>query len=131
MSTIPELITEAQTSEETFLRHIFVRDQMAEWSKSPLIMAKAEGVCYWDVAGKRYLDALSGIYTVSVGHSNRRVIDAIRKQLDTLHFSPPMHGSNPVAVQLANLIADLAPAPPSARVAKLPSRLNEDEGGAK
>src|SRR5262249_15309645 len=41
--------------------------------------------------------------------NNRRVIDAIRRQLDTLHFSPPMHGTNPVAVQLANLLADLAP----------------------
>jgi adenosylmethionine-8-amino-7-oxononanoate aminotransferase len=104
-----ELISEAQTSEERFLRQIFVRDQMAEWSKQPLLMAKADGVLYWDVHGKRYLDALSGIYTVSVGHNNRRVIEAIKKQLDTLHFSPPMHGSNPVAVQLANLIASVAP----------------------
>src|SRR5262245_20713598 len=104
-----KLIEDAQTSEERFLRQIFVRDQMAEWSKAPLLMAKADGVFYWDVHGKRYWDALSGIYTVSVGHNNRRVIDAIKKQLDTLHFSPPMHGTNPVAVQLANMIAEVAP----------------------
>src|SRR3984893_1569098 len=111
MSTtaMPELIAEAQTTEERFLRQIFVRDQMAEWSKQPLIMARAEGVHYWDVNGKRYLDALSGIYVASVGHNNRRVIEAVRKQLDTLTFSPPMHGTNPVAVQLANLLAELAP----------------------
>src|SRR5262245_38872380 len=111
MSTtmLPDLISAAQTSEEEFLRHIFVRDQMAEWSKQPLIMARAEGVHYWDVSGKRYLDALSGIYVVAVGHGNRRVVDAIHKQLDTLHFSPPMHGTNPLAVQLANLLSDLAP----------------------
>jgi adenosylmethionine-8-amino-7-oxononanoate aminotransferase len=108
-ATLPELISQAQTTEEQFLRHIFVRDQMAEWSKHPLVMARADGVCYWDVNGKRYLDALSGIYVVSVGHNNRRVIDAIHKQLDTLHFSPPMHGTNPVAVKLANLLAELAP----------------------
>jgi len=106
---VPDLITEAQTTEEAFLRQIFVRDQMAEWSKQPLIMAKADGVYYWDVAGKRYLDALSGIYVASVGHNNRRVIDAIRAQLDVLTFSPPMHGTNPLAVQLANMLADLAP----------------------
>ncbi|HEV3006044.1 MAG TPA: aspartate aminotransferase family protein [Pirellulales bacterium] len=104
-----ELITQAECSEERFLRQIFVRDQMAEWSKDPLIMVKADGVHYWDVNGKRYLDALSGIYTVSVGHNNRRVIEAITKQLDTLHFSPPMHGTNPVAIQLANLLAEVAP----------------------
>src|SRR3981081_1759841 len=104
-STFPELISQAQTTEEQFLRHIFVRDQMSEWSKQPLIMARADGVYYWDVQGKRYLDALSGIYVVSVGHNNRRVIEALHKQLDTLAFSPPMHGTNPVAVQLANRLA--------------------------
>ncbi|HEY7311105.1 MAG TPA: aspartate aminotransferase family protein [Gemmataceae bacterium] len=108
-ATLPDLISEAQTTEEQFLRHIFVRDQMAEWSKHPLIMARADGVCYWDVSGTRYLDALSGIYVVSVGHNNRRVIEAMHEQLDTLHFSPPMHGTNPAAVQLANLLAELAP----------------------
>jgi adenosylmethionine-8-amino-7-oxononanoate aminotransferase len=82
---------------------------MAEWSKSPLVMARAEGGYYYDVAGKRYLDAISGIYVVAVGHANPRVIDAIRAQLDVLAFSPPMHGTNPVAVQLANLLAELAP----------------------
>jgi adenosylmethionine-8-amino-7-oxononanoate aminotransferase len=107
--TLPDLITDAQTTEEQFLRHIFVRDQMAEWSKRPLVMARADGVHYWDVNGKRYLDALSGIYVVSVGHNNRRVIEAMHKQLDILHFSPPMHGTNPVAVQLATLLAELAP----------------------
>ena len=92
-NSIPELIAEGQTTEEAFLRQIFVRDQMAEWSKNPLIMARADGVHYWDVNGKRYLDALSGIYVVSVGHNNRRVIDAVRQQLDTLTFSPVMHGT--------------------------------------
>jgi adenosylmethionine-8-amino-7-oxononanoate aminotransferase len=109
MPSLPDLITDAQASEERFLRHIFIRDQMAEWSKAPLLMARADGVHYWDSTGKRYLDALSGIYVASVGHNNRRVIAAIREQLDTLAFSPPMHGSNPVAVQLATLLAQLAP----------------------
>jgi adenosylmethionine-8-amino-7-oxononanoate aminotransferase len=108
-TVLPELIAAAQTTEEQFLRQIFVRDQMAEWSKQPLIMARADGAHYWDVHGKRYLDALSGIYVVSVGHNNRRVIEAVRRQFDTLHFSPPMHGTNPVAVQLANRLAELAP----------------------
>ncbi len=113
-TTFPDLISTAQTTEEEFLRHIFVRDQMAEWSKQPFIMARADGVYYWDVHGKRYLDALSGIYVVGVGHNNRRVIEAIRQQLETLHFSPVMHGTNPVAVQLANLLSELAPSYPSA-----------------
>src|SRR4051795_9297296 len=108
-ATLPDLIADAQTTEERFLRHIFVRDQMAEWSRNPLVMARAEGVHYWDVHGKRYLDALSGIYVVSLGHNNRKVVDAVKRQMDVLCFSPPMHGTNPLAVRLANLLADLAP----------------------
>ena len=59
-TSVPELIAEGQTTEEGFLRQIFVRDQMAEWSKQPLVMARADGVFYWDVQGKRYLDAHLG-----------------------------------------------------------------------
>ena len=105
----PHLPLPSQTTDETFLRQIFVRDQMAEWCQHPLVMERADGVFYWDVAGKRYYDAIAGIYTASVGHNHRRVIEAIHKQLDTLHFSPPMHGTNPIAVQLANLLAEVAP----------------------
>ena len=109
-TSVPDLIAEGQTTEEAFLRQIFVRDQMAEWSKQPLVMARADGVFYWDVQGKRYLDAhLRASTSSSVGHNNRRVIEAIKQQLDVLTFSPPMHGTNPLAVQLANLLAELAP----------------------
>ena len=53
---------------------------------------------------KHYWDALSGIYTTSVGHNNTRVKNAIKQQLDRLHFSPPMHGTNPIAIQLADIL---------------------------
>lgn len=109
MSGMPDLISLAQASEEAFLRQIFIRDQMAEWSKHPLLMERAEGCYYWDTSGKQYFDAISGIYVASVGHANPRVIAAVRGQLDRLAFSPPMHGSNALAVQLANVLAELAP----------------------
>ncbi|MFP6762753.1 MAG: aminotransferase class III-fold pyridoxal phosphate-dependent enzyme, partial [Planctomycetaceae bacterium] len=107
--TVAQQITDAQATEERFLRQIFIRSQMQEFVQDPLLMARADGVWYEDVHGQRYLDALSGIYVVSVGHNNRRVIDAVRNQLDTLAFSPPMHGSNSQAVRLANRLVELAP----------------------
>lgn len=104
-----EMISDAQTTEEKFLRKIFVRSQMTDFVKNPLVMSRADGVHYWDVNGKQYLDALSGIYVVSVGHNNRRVVESIKQQMDVISFSPVMHGTNPLAVQLANRIAALAP----------------------
>jgi adenosylmethionine-8-amino-7-oxononanoate aminotransferase len=108
-SSLTDAIADAQTTEERFLRRIFVRDQMSEWSKNPLVMARAEGSYYWDVRGKRYLDALSGIYVASLGHGDRAVVDAVKRQMDVLCFSPPMHGTNPLAIRLANRLAELAP----------------------
>ena len=102
-------ITDAQTTEEKFLRKIFIRDQMSQFARDPLLMARADGVHYWDVHGKQYLDALSGIYVVNVGHNNRQVIEAIHQQMQTLSFSPVMHGSNPLAVRLANRLVEMAP----------------------
>lgn len=104
-----DLVPEAATTQEEFLRHILARDQMKEFVKNPLVMERAEGVRYWDVRGKEYLDGLSGIYVASVGHNNRRVIRAVQEQLERLQFAPVMHGTNAVAVQLANLLAEIAP----------------------
>lgn len=109
VTTTSSNLSETQTTEERFLRQIFVRAQMTDFVRDPLLMSRADGIYYWDVHGKQYLDALSGIYVVNVGHNNRRVIDAIRRQMDVMTFSPVMHGSNPLAVQLANRLAELAP----------------------
>jgi taurine-pyruvate aminotransferase len=105
----PSLIDSALTNQEDYLKHLFARDQMKEFCRRPLVMARAEGLRYWDVSGKEYLDALSGIYVASVGHGNPRVLEAVRAQYERLHFSPPMHGTNDLAVQLANLLASVLP----------------------
>ena len=67
MPSLPDLIAEAQTTEERFLRQIFVRDQMAEWSKHPLIMARAEGVHYWDVRASATSTASRGSTSLRSG----------------------------------------------------------------
>ena len=103
------LIPPEHTTQERYLRQILVRAQMSSFAQNPLVMTRADGVHYWDVNGKEYLDALSGIYVVSVGHNNRRVIDAIKAQMDVLHFSPAMHGTNALGIQLANRLAEIAP----------------------
>ena len=101
-----DLIPFARTGEVEFLRSIFVRDQMAEWSQgSRSIMARADGVHYWDVDGKRYLDALSGIYVVSR-----------RPQ------QPPRDRGDPQAARHAALLAADARHQPRRRATGQPAR---------
>ena len=83
--------------------------QMSAFVQHPLVFERAEGVHYWDVDGKHYYDGISGIFVVAVGHRNRRVIDAMKAQMERLCFAPPLHGTNLPAIELSDLLARLAP----------------------
>ena len=54
-----------------------------------------------------YIDGLAGVFTVSLGHGNRAIIDAVTEQLNTIAFAPPLHGTNPAAIELAKVLIDL------------------------
>ena len=102
--------TDARFATEEYLRHIMLDfRQMAEFVKEPFLVARADGIRFWDVHGKEYLDGLAGVYVVNVGYNNPRMLEAVRRQLDTLPFNPPMHGTNPRAVELATLLAEISP----------------------
>ena len=43
----------------------------------PLHVTRAEGSCFWDASGKRWLDMSSQLICSNLGHQNQAVIDAI------------------------------------------------------
>ncbi len=108
-----EAVAEADLSRYAspeLLQHIVLDlRQMKSFLEAPLVMARAEGIWYWDIHGKRYLDGISGIFVVNVGHANPRVRAALHRQLDTLCFAPPLHATNVPAIELANLVASINP----------------------
>jgi adenosylmethionine-8-amino-7-oxononanoate aminotransferase len=83
--------------------------QMEEFAKDPFVISEADGIRLRSVDGREYIDGLAGVFTVSLGHGNRAIIDAITAQLNTLAFAPPLHGTNPPAVELAKELLDFAP----------------------
>ncbi|MGB3468969.1 MAG: ornithine--oxo-acid transaminase [Cyclobacteriaceae bacterium] len=50
----------------------------------PVVLAKGEGVFVWDVEGKKYFDFLSSYSAVNQGHCHPHIIDALKKQAETL-----------------------------------------------
>lgn len=70
---------------------------------------RAEGVYLWDVDGKRYLDASSGPMVSNIGHSNPRVLAAMKTQMDKATFGYRLHFENDAAEDLASLTASLMP----------------------
>ena len=127
VARLPNLIPPERTLEEQYLRQTFVRAQMKQFAREPFVVARADGVYDWDVSGTRYLDGIAGIYVASVGHNNPRVIEASQRQLEVLTVNPAMHGTNPLAIQLAKKTDSSSSrpatsAPPSSSVAA-PRRL--------
>ncbi len=81
-------------------------------TKGPLIMARGEGVYLYDDEGKEYLEGLAGLWCVSLGFSEQRLVDAATKQLQTLPFSHIFtHRSTPPVIELAERLIGIAPEP--------------------
>lgn len=72
-------------------------------------IARAEGIYLWDTSGKRYIDASSGPMVSNIGHSNRRVLEAMKQQMNSATFAYRMHFENEAAESLATLTASLMP----------------------
>lgn len=97
-------------SDRESIEHLFLDFmQMKEFAANPLIMKKAHGVWYEDVNGKKYLDGLSGVFVVNAGHGNRRIIEAIKRQLEEISFSPPLQSTNVRALELSKLLRSVLP----------------------
>lgn len=77
-------------------------------SRRPLV-GRAEGIYFWDRAGKRYIDGSSGAMVANIGHGNPRVLAAMRRQMEEATFAYRLHFENEAAETLARRIAARMP----------------------
>jgi adenosylmethionine-8-amino-7-oxononanoate aminotransferase len=73
------------------------------------IMTRGEGCYVWDQHGRRYLDGLSGLFTVQVGHGRRELAEAARAQAEQLAYFPVWGSAHEPAIVLAERLAQAAP----------------------
>ena len=79
-----------------------------------LVLEHGEGAHVWDVSGRRYLDATAALWFCNVGYGRREIADAAAAQMSRLPaYSTFGDLSNGPAVELAELVASLAPVPDS------------------
>jgi len=50
------------------------------YSRYPVVLSRGKGVFLFDIAGKRYLDFVSGLGVNALGHAHPRIVKAIRDQ---------------------------------------------------
>lgn len=90
------------------LRKEFLNPGIFLYYKKPLMLVEGKMQYVWDETGKRYLDALGGIVTISVGHCHPDVVEAARKQNELLQHSTTIY-LHPNVAEYAKALAAKMP----------------------
>lgn len=94
---------------ETVRKHKeFLFPAVAMFYEEPLALVRGEGMYVWDDRGDRYLDCFGGVLTVSVGHANPRVNEAVIEQVKTLQHTSTLYANAPQS-QLAEKLHQITP----------------------
>lgn len=84
----------------------------AHEDRGPLIITRGEGIYVWDSDGNRYIEGLAGLWCVSLGSSEPRLVEAATRQLQNLPFSHTFaHRSTEPVIALAEKLIGMAPEP--------------------
>lgn len=103
MTTVPPPVLDAAAQAVMDLEREYL---LQNYGRYPLVLARGKGCHLWDLAGKRYLDMISGIGVNALGHAHPRLVKVIREQAALL-----IHCSNlyyhkyqgPLAERLAKM----------------------------
>jgi putrescine---pyruvate transaminase len=78
-------------------------------NQAPVLVVEARGEMLIDGDGREYIDGLSGLWNVNVGHGRKELAEAAAEQMARLAFASAYVGqTNPPAIRLAEKIVKLA-----------------------
>lgn len=76
----------------------------------PIMITGGHGIYFHDDQGHQFIDGFSGLGCVSLGYSNARLVEAAKRQMETLPFAPTFYNrSHPKVAALAERLTALAP----------------------
>ena len=80
-----------------------------QFKQTPRLVVSAEGLSYRTPEGREVLDGTSGLWCVGAGHRHPRVSEAMKRQIGVLDFASSFQVGHPLAFELAERLAALAP----------------------
>lgn len=80
---------------------------MDNYGTPALTLVRGEGAKVWDADGKEYVDLVGGIAVNALGHAHPAVVEAVTAQIKQLGHTSNLY-VNPVAVELAEALLDVA-----------------------
>jgi beta-alanine--pyruvate transaminase len=108
-TTLPKFITDPRMPNnlEPFFMPFTANRQ---FKANPRMIAKAKGVHYVTVEGRKILDGTAGLWCVNAGHGREKISRAIQFQTEQLDFAPSFQYGHPLAFELAARLVAMAPA---------------------
>ncbi|KAA0972181.1 aspartate aminotransferase family protein [Aureimonas fodinaquatilis] len=77
----------------------------------PIVIERGEGIRVYDDTGKDYIEAMAGLWSVAVGFSEPRLVEAATRQLNALpYYHTFTHKSNEPSIRLAERLVAMSPA---------------------
>jgi adenosylmethionine-8-amino-7-oxononanoate aminotransferase len=108
-TTVPEKTLDLQKAAREHLWLHFTRMSAYEGADVPIIV-RGDGCYLEDANGKRYLDALAGLFSVNIGYGyGEEMGEAAAAQMRELPFYTNWSYAHPRAIELADEVASLAP----------------------
>ncbi|MEA2145350.1 MAG: hypothetical protein QOG59_937 [Solirubrobacteraceae bacterium] len=106
-----ELAADSKTLQEMARRHLWMHfTRMSAYADHEVpIIVRGEGCYVYDQHGKRFLDGLSALFCVNIGHGRADIAQAGADQARDLGFFTNWSYAHPPAIELAGRIASLAP----------------------
>ncbi|HEY6167561.1 MAG TPA: aminotransferase class III-fold pyridoxal phosphate-dependent enzyme [Verrucomicrobiae bacterium] len=96
------------SADEVFaLRKQFLNPGIFHYYKKPLMIVEGRGQYLFDETGRRYLDGIGGIVTVSVGHCHPHVVGAANAQNETLQHTTTIYLHPNIALYARDLAAKM------------------------
>jgi|SRR5579871_5150763 len=77
--------------------------------RAPRMLARAQGMYFYDEGGRALLDTCSGLWCVNAGHGRKEITEAIHEASDTLDYAPTFQFGHPAAFDVASRLAEIAP----------------------
>eukprot|EP01089_Gocevia_fonbrunei_P013623 TRINITY_DN3521_c0_g1_i1.p1 TRINITY_DN3521_c0_g1~~TRINITY_DN3521_c0_g1_i1.p1 ORF type:complete len:476 (-),score=107.66 TRINITY_DN3521_c0_g1_i1:41-1468(-) len=107
----PQPYTGPSYEEVANLRKTYLNPAIFAFYKKPLMVVEGKMQYLWDEKGRRYLDMIGGIVTISVGHCHPRIVEAAVEQTKKLMHSTTIYYNPEISEFARDLAAKLPDTP--------------------
>ncbi len=73
------------------------------------LIVRSNNIYLYDENEKEYIDGPGGMWCNNIGHGNKEIGEAVKKQLEKIEYCSPFSESTEISAELASVLADLSP----------------------